>query len=215
MQAILGPLDLIEDAGDDSPRHGATNRRYYPDGRFAHAGILRGQANAPTQALFEFITLEGAQAGLSWETILRKREGYRRAFKGFDPEQVARFNSRSVERLMQDASIVRNRAKIESTISNARAVLDVREIDGGLDTLAWSFVPDGRAIQNRWRSLSDIPGETPESKAMSKALKAKSFRFVGPTTTYAFMQAAGFVNDHVTSCFRWSELGGRPRAQNG
>jgi len=106
----------------------------------------------------------GAQAGLSWETILRKREGYRRAFKGFDPEQVARFNSRSVERLMQDASIVRNRAKIESTISNARAVLDVREIDGGLDTLAWSFVPDGRAIQNRWRSLSDIPGETPNRR---------------------------------------------------
>ena len=164
------------------------------------------------QALFEFITLEGAQAGLSWDTILRKREGYRRALKGFDPEQVARFNSRSVERLMQDSSIVRNRAKIESTILNARAVLDIRESDGGLDALTWSFVPDRRPIQNRWRRLSDIPAETPESKAMSKTLKAKGFRFVGPTTIYAFMQAAGFVNDHETSCFRWSALGGRPKA---
>lgn len=159
------------------------------------------------RALFEFITLEGAQARLSWDTILRKREGYRNAFKGFDAEQVARFNTRSVERLMQDASIVRNRAKVVSTISNARAVLDLRQSDGGLDAFIWSFVPDGRPIQNRWRTLSELPSETPESKAMSKELKAKAFGFVGPTTMYAFMQAAGLVNDHVTRCFRWSQLG--------
>lgn len=160
------------------------------------------------RALFEFITLEGAQAGLSWDTILRKREGYRKAFEGFDPEKVARFNSRRVERLMKDASIVRNRAKIESTISNARAALDLRGSDGGLDAFTWSFVPDGRPIQNRRQGLSDIPAETPGSKALSKALKAKGFRFVGPTTMYAFMQAVGLVNDHVASCFRWSQLGG-------
>ena len=159
------------------------------------------------RALFEFVTLEGAQAGLSWDTILRKRDGYRRAFAGFDPEKVARFNSRSVERLMQDPGIVRNRAKIESTISNARAVLELRD-EGGLDAFLWSFLPDGRPIQNRWRKLSDLPPETAESRAMSKGLKTKGFRFVGPTTMYAFMQAAGLVNDHVTSCFRWEQLGG-------
>jgi DNA-3-methyladenine glycosylase I len=159
------------------------------------------------RALFEFITLEGAQAGLSWDTILRKRDGYRRIFAGFDPEKVARFNTRSVERLMLDPGIVRNRAKIESTISNARAVLELRD-EGGLDAFLWSVLPDGRPIQNRWRSLSDLPPETAESRAMSRELKAKGFRFVGPTTMYAFMQAAGLVNDHVTSCFRWEELGG-------
>lgn len=159
------------------------------------------------RSLFEFVTLEGAQAGLSWDTILRKRDGYRKAFGGFDPEKVARFNARSVERLMKDPGIVRNRAKIESTISNARAVLELRD-EGGLDAFLWSFLPDGRPIQNRWRKLSDLPPETAESRAMSKGLKTKGFRFVGPTTVYAFMQAAGLVNDHVTSCFRWKELGG-------
>ena len=159
--------------------------------------------------LFEFITLEGAQAGLSWDTILRKREGYRRAFKGFDPKAVARFNSRSIERLMQDSGIVRNRAKIESTVSNARAVLRVQHDDGSLASFLWSFVPDGRPIQNSWSSLGEIPAQTPESKALSKALKQRGFRFVGPTTVYAMMQAAGFVNDHVVGCFRYRQLGGR------
>lgn len=159
--------------------------------------------------LFEFLTLEGAQAGLSWDTILRKREGYRRAFKGFDPEAVARFNSRSVERLMQDTRIVRNRAKIESTISNARAVLEVQEEAGSLDAFLWSFVPEGEPIQNSWRSLGEIPAQTSESKALSKELKRRGFRFVGPTTVYAMMQAAGFVNDHVVGCFRYRQLGGR------
>jgi len=159
------------------------------------------------RVLFEFLTLEGAQAGLSWDTILRKRQGYRRAFEGFDAERVARFNARSVERLMRDAGIVRNRAKIESTISNARAVLKLRD-EGGLGVFLWSFLPDARPIQNRWRTLSDLPPETEESRAISKGLKTRGFRFVGPTTMYALMQAAGLVNDHVTSCFRWEELGG-------
>lgn len=159
------------------------------------------------RALFEFVTLEGAQAGLSWDTILRKREGYRKAFAGFDAEKVARFNARSIERLMQDPGIVRNRAKIESTISNAHAVLELRD-EGGLDAFLYSFLPNGRPIQNRWRKLSDLPPETAESRAMSRELKSKGFRFVGPTTMYAFMQAVGLVNDHVTSCFRWEQLGG-------
>ena len=163
--------------------------------------------------LFEFLTLEGAQAGLSWDTILRKRAGYRRAFKDFDSAAVARFNARSVERLLKDPSIIRNRAKIESTVSNARAVLRVQAEDGSLDAFLWSFVPDGKPIQNAWRSIAEIPAATPGSKTLSVALKQRGFRFVGPTTTYAMMQAAGFVNDHETECFRWSELGGTSVAE--
>jgi DNA-3-methyladenine glycosylase I len=158
--------------------------------------------------LFEMLTLEGAQAGLSWSTILNKREGYRKAFAGFDAERVARFTPRSVERLMADPGIVRNRLKIESTLANARAVLRVREEDGSLDVLLWSFV-GGAPKVNRFRRLGDIPAETPESKAMSKELKRRGFRFVGPTVCYAFMQACGLVNDHVTGCFRYRELAGR------
>jgi DNA-3-methyladenine glycosylase I len=151
--------------------------------------------------LFELLTLEGAQAGLSWSTILRKREGYRAAFAGFDPEAVARFSDADVERLLADPGIVRNRLKVESTVANARAVL---ELDG-LDELLWSFV-GGAPKVNRWTSLAELPAETAESKAMSKELKRRGFRFVGPTVCYALMQAAGLVNDHVTSCFRYREL---------
>jgi DNA-3-methyladenine glycosylase I len=147
--------------------------------------------------LFELLVLEGAQAGLSWATILRKREGYRRAFAGFDAEKVARFGPREVERLLGDASIVRNRAKIESAIANARAVLELESLDAYL----WSFV-GGAPLVNEWRSLAEIPAETAESKAMSKDLKRRGFRFVGPTICYAFMQAAGMANDHVVDCFR-------------
>ena len=147
--------------------------------------------------LFELLVLEGAQAGLSWATILRKREGYRRAFAGFDAEEVARFEPSEVERLLGDASIVRNRAKIESAIANARAVLELESLDAYL----WSFV-GGAPLVNEWRSLAEIPAETAESKAMSKDLKRRGFRFVGPTICYAFMQAAGMVNDHVVDCFR-------------
>ena len=157
------------------------------------------------RALFELLTLEGAQAGLSWSTILRKREGYRRAFEGFDPERVARFRTRDVERLLADPGIVRNRLKVESTVNNAQRLLELRDEVGFGDYL-WSFV-DGEPRVNRWRKLAEIPAETAESKAMSKDLKRRGFRFVGPTVCYAFMQAAGLVNDHVTCCFRYRAVG--------
>jgi DNA-3-methyladenine glycosylase I len=152
--------------------------------------------------LFEMLVLEGAQAGLSWSTILRKREGYRRAFAGFDTKKVASFGDRDLERLMADAGIVRNRLKIESAIANARAILDLEE---SIDELLWTFV-GGEPRQNRFRKLADLPPETPESKAMSKELKKRGFRFVGPTVCYAFMQACGLVNDHTTDCFRYREV---------
>jgi DNA-3-methyladenine glycosylase I len=155
--------------------------------------------------LFELFVLEGAQAGLSWSTILRKREGYRRAFAGFDAEAVARFGPRDIERLLGDPGIVRNRAKIEAAIGNARAALAVREEPGSLDALLWSFV-GAEPRQNGWRSLGEIPAETDESRAMSKELKRRGFRFVGPTICYAFMQATGLVNDHVVDCFRYREV---------
>jgi DNA-3-methyladenine glycosylase I len=157
--------------------------------------------------LFEMLVLEGAQAGLSWSTILNKREGYRKAFSGFDPAKVALFDKRKVERLLQNPAIVRNRAKVESTVANAKAVQKVQDEEGSLDTLLWSFV-DGRPKVNRFRKLGEIPAETAESKAMSKELKRRGFRFVGPTVCYAFMQACGLVNDHVASCFRYSEING-------
>jgi DNA-3-methyladenine glycosylase I len=152
--------------------------------------------------LFELLTLEGAQAGLSWSTILKKREGYRAAFEGFEPERVARFTEHDVERLLADPGIVRNRLKVESTVTNARAVL---ELEGGFDELLWSFV-GGAPKLNAWRTLQELPAETAESKAMSKELKRRGFRFVGPTVCYAFMQAAGLVNDHTVDCFRYAEV---------
>jgi DNA-3-methyladenine glycosylase I len=155
--------------------------------------------------LFEMLILEGAQAGLSWSTILNKREGYRRAFADFDVEGVAGFRARDVERLLKDPGIVRNRAKVESAIGNARAALALEP--GGLDAYLWGFV-DGRPVHNRWKRLGEIPAETPVSKAMSKDLKKRGFRFVGPTICYAFMQAVGMVNDHVTGCFRYREVSG-------
>jgi DNA-3-methyladenine glycosylase I len=157
--------------------------------------------------LFEMLTLEGAQAGLSWSTILNKRDGYRRAFAGFDPATVASYRARRVERLMADPSIVRNRLKIESTIANAKATLRAQEDEGSLDRLLWSFV-GGSTKVNRFRRLGEIPAETAESRAMSKDLKRRGFRFVGPTVCYAFMQACGLVNDHVTSCYRYREIAG-------
>ncbi len=155
--------------------------------------------------LYELLVLEGAQAGLSWSTILHKRDGYRAAFAGFDPDVVATFGPGDVERLLAEPGIVRNRLKVESAIANARATLALRE-EGGLARLLWSFV-GGRPLVNRWQRLGEIPAETAESRAMSKELKRLGFRFVGPTVCYAFMQAAGLVNDHVVSCFRHSEVG--------
>jgi DNA-3-methyladenine glycosylase I len=151
--------------------------------------------------LFEMLTLEGAQAGLSWSTILHKREGYRTAFENFDADKVAAFSKKDVERLLTDPGIVRNRLKVESTLNNAKRVLELESLDEYL----WGFV-EGEPIVNRWKTLAEIPAETAESKAMSKDLKKRGFRFVGPTVCYAFMQATGLVNDHVVDCFRHREL---------
>jgi DNA-3-methyladenine glycosylase I len=155
--------------------------------------------------LFELLTLEGAQAGLSWSTILKKRDNYRRAFAGFDPAKVARFNARSVVRLLADPGIVRNRLKVESTISNARAVLSVQDEYGSFDSYIWRFV-DGSPRINAFERLADLPASTAASDRMARDLKARGFRFVGSTICYAFMQAAGLVNDHEVGCFRYTEL---------
>jgi len=151
--------------------------------------------------LFEMLMLEGAQAGLSWSTILNKRAGYRAAFAGFDPERVARFGARDVQRLLRNEGIVRNRLKIEAAARNARAFLEVQDEFGGFDDYVWRFV-NGKPIQNRWHELDEIPARTAESDAMSKDLKRRGFTFVGSTICYAFMQAVGMVNDHVVGCFR-------------
>ena len=156
------------------------------------------------RVLFELITLEGAQAGLSWSTILNKRENYRRAFAGFDPKKVARFDAARKQRLMKDEGIVRNRLKIDSTVSNARAFLAVQKEFGSFDRYIWQFV-GGKPIQNA-RKGKDVPARTVQSDAMSKDLRKRGFRFVGSTICYAFMQATGMVNDHLTACFRHREL---------
>jgi DNA-3-methyladenine glycosylase I len=159
--------------------------------------------------LFELLILEGAQAGLSWSTILAKRGNYRRALAGFDPAKVARYGARDAKRLMGDAGIVRNRLKIESTITNARAFLEVRREFGTFDAYLWAFV-GGRPVQNRRRSMKDVPARSVASDALSKDLKRRGFRFVGSTIVYAFMQAVGMVNDHLTTCFRRTQLAKRP-----
>ena len=168
-----------------------------------------------SRALFEKLILDGFQAGLAWITILRKRDNFRRAFVGFEPDRVARFDAARVETLMADAGIVRNRAKIEGTINSARAYLDIREKDGadGFSRLMWSFV-DGTPRINRFTCRAEVPAETAQSRAMSKELKARGFKFCGPTITYAFMQAVGMVNDHLVGCCRHAEcaaLAGTPR----
>jgi DNA-3-methyladenine glycosylase I len=154
---------------------------------------------------FEMLILEGAQAGLSWITILRKRDAYRRAFDGFDPARVARYDSRRIAKLLADPGIVRNRMKVESTVDNARRILEVRKELGSLAAYLWGLV-DGAPVVNRRKAIGEIPAQTPASKAMSRELKRRGFRFVGPTTCYAFMQATGMVNDHTIDCFRYREL---------
>lgn len=171
----------------------------------AYHDVEWGVPNHDDRHLFEMLVLEGAQAGLSWITILRKRENYRRAFEDFDADRLARYSAADVERLMADAGIVRNRLKIESAIANARATLEVRERFGSLDACLWRFV-DGVPRQALRRTLADVPAETAESRAMSRELKRLGFRFVGPTVCYAFMQAVGMVNDHVEGCFRQREI---------
>jgi DNA-3-methyladenine glycosylase I len=155
--------------------------------------------------LFEFLILEGAQAGLSWITILRKRENYRAAFDDFDATRISAYGANKIESLLQDAGIVRNRLKVQSAVINAQKILEVREEFGSFDKFIWQFVK-GNTMQHRRRSLADIPASTPESDAMSKELKRRGFKFVGSTICYAFMQATGMVNDHTTDCFRHAEL---------
>jgi DNA-3-methyladenine glycosylase I len=164
-----------------------------------------GTPSRDRRHLFELLLLEGAQAGLSWTTILRKRDGYRAAFQGFEPDRVAAFGLDDVDRLMLDAGIVRNRAKIESAIDNARALLALEAGGTPFVEHLWSFV-GGHALQNRFATIGHLPAETAESAAMSKDLKRRGFRFVGPTTCYAFMQATGLVNDHAIDCFRHAEV---------
>ena len=162
------------------------------------------------RVIFEFLVLEGAQAGLSWGTVLRKRESFRKAFQWFEPAKVARFDDRKVRELLRDPGIIRNRLKIRSAIQNARALLEVQKEFGSFDSYIWCFVK-GKPKVNMWRSLEEIPAKTPESEEMSKDLIARGFRFVGPTICYAHMQATGMVNDHIVSCFRYKELKG-PRS---
>ena len=165
-----------------------------------------GVPSRDERRLFEMLALEGAQAGLSWTTILRKRAGYRNAFAGWDVDAIAAFGPDDVARLLGDAGIVRNRAKIDATIGNARATLALRADARSLADELWSFVPDSRPIQNRWQGLGSIPAETAESRAMNKGLAKRGFRFVGPTICYALMQSVGIVNDHTTDCFRYAEV---------
>lgn len=156
--------------------------------------------------LFEFLILEGAQAGLSWETVLRKRENYRAAFSGFDPAKVARFEARRIERLLANPGIIRNRLKISAAVENANAFLKVQSEFGSFDAFIWKFV-GGRPKRNAWRSIKQVPARSVESDLLSKELRGRGFRFVGSTICYAFMQAVGMVNDHVKSCFRYPEIG--------
>ena len=157
---------------------------------------------------FEFLVLEGAQAGLSWATVLKRREGYREAFAGFDPQKVARFTPGRVEKLLADPGIIRNRAKVAATVANARAFLAVQDEAGSFDAYIWGFV-DGQPKVNRWRRIEQLPATSAESEALSKDLRRRGFRFVGPTIVYAHLQAAGLVNDHLVGCFRHAELTGR------
>lgn len=154
---------------------------------------------------YEYIVLDGAQAGLSWDTILKKRENYRKAFDGFDPQKVARYTGRRVENLLQNPGIIRNRLKVNSAIKNAKAFLKVQEEYGSFDAYIWQFV-EGETIHNKWKKLEDVPPTSTESDAMSKDMKSRGFNFVGSTICYAYMQAAGMVNDHVISCFRYKAI---------
>jgi DNA-3-methyladenine glycosylase I len=164
--------------------------------------------------LFEFLVLDAFQAGLSWSTILNKRENFRKALDDFDPVKIARYTDKKTARLLADPGIVRNRAKVNATVANARAMLEMQDTEGPFADFLWQFV-DGKPRQNAWRTMKQVPAKTPESDAMSKALKQRGFTFVGSTICYAFMQAAGMVNDHVVECFRFAELGGKPKQRRG
>ncbi len=162
------------------------------------------------RVFFEFLILEGAQAGLSWSTILGKRDGYRAAFNAFDPAKVARFDARRIKRLIANPNIVRNRLKVESAVTNARAFLDLQRECGSFDRYVWAFV-DGKPVKNGWRTLAEVPARSMQSDALSKDLQRRGFRFVGSTIMYAFMQATGLVNDHLVGCPRWAAVEGTTR----
>ena len=198
----VGPGDA---PGDDRPRcgWGDTSDPAYRDYHDREWGL----PSRDERHLFELLILEGAQAGLSWSTILRKRDGYRRAFAGFDPAAVAAFDEDDAARLLADPGIVRNRAKVAAAIGNARATLELQGAGTSLAEHLWSFV-DGRPVVNAWTTMGTIPAETDASRTMSKDLRARGFRFVGPTICYALMQSAGLVNDHVVTCFRYLEVQG-------
>lgn len=163
------------------------------------------------RTLFEFLVLEGAQAGLSWSTILRKREGYRRAFDHFDARKISKYSEKTVSRLLANSEIIKNRLKINAAITNARAFLQVQKEFGSFDRYIWQFV-HGKPIRNSWKTMAEIPSHTPESDVMSKDLKKRGFKFIGPTICYAFMQAVGMVNDHAVDCFRYKELKNKRKA---
>jgi len=194
----------------------ATSRCPWAEGSDAYRAYHDREWGVPVhddRVFFEFLLLEGAQAGLSWSTILVRRDGYAAAFANFDPARVARFTAPDVERLVRDGSIVRHRGKIESAVGNARAFLDVQREFGSFDGYVWRFV-GGKPLIGRFSRLAEVPASTAESQALSRDLRQRGFSFVGPTIVYAFMQATGLVNDHLTSCPRWRELGGlasRPR----
>jgi DNA-3-methyladenine glycosylase I len=193
-------------APDDRPRCGWSYAGMSPE-YIAYHDQEWGVPVHDDRKLFEFLILEGAQAGLSWSTILRKREGYREAFAGFDVERVARFDKRKIERLMQFPGIVRNRLKVAAAIENARRYLEVQEECGSFAKYSWAFV-GGRPIVHRWRDMKQVPATSPESDALSQDLKRRGFKFVGSTIIYAHMQATGMVNDHVVACFRHKEVSG-------
>jgi DNA-3-methyladenine glycosylase I len=196
-------VDLI--APDD--RDGRCSWAFSSPEMMAYHDLEWGVPVRDERRLFELLTLEGAQAGLSWSLILAKRDGYRKAFAGFAPDLVARFADADVERLVTDPSIVRNRQKIESTVTNARVIDAMHRAGDTLVELLWSFLSD-ETLHNTWSELAELPSSTPTSKAMSAELRRRGFRFVGPVTCYSTMQTAGLVNDHVVSCPRWKELGG-------
>lgn len=164
-----------------------------------------GVPSVDDRYLFEMITLEGAQAGLSWNTVLQKRANYKRLFANFDPQKVAKFKTAKIEKLLTNSGIIRNRLKIESTVSNAQVFLLIQKEHGSFADFLWNFV-NQQPIQNRWKSMSEVPTETPLAKELSRSLKKLGFRFVGPTICYAFMQAVGMVNDHLIDCYRYKEL---------
>ncbi len=200
----------------DRPARAAPRKRCAwattPDG-IAYHDREWGVPVTDDRTLFEFLVLEGAQAGLSWETILRKRDGYRRAFAEFDPARVARFDERRIQKLLADPSIVRNQAKIRAAVGNARAVLAIQAEFGSLAAYVWAFV-DGKPIDGKRRNRAGLPATTPLSDRMSRELRARGMRFVGPTIVYAFAQAVGLVNDHVTTCFRYQEIRRHPPLLN-